>query len=68
MSAPPEQVTTTYIQQEHHPGGWEDHAETDDREVAESRSFAASRGRATRLIERTERVLAEAAAQKKNRR
>jgi hypothetical protein len=53
-------VTTTYVQQEQQPGGWVDNAETDDREIALGRykAFAASR-KGTRLIERTERVLAE---------
>jgi hypothetical protein len=61
-------VTTTYVQQEQIPGGWEDNAETDDRELAESRykAFAASRER-TRLIERTERVLAEGPQPKRKR-
>ncbi len=49
------------------PGGWVDHASTDDREVALGRykSLAASNPRATRLIERTERVVVEGAPQRK---
>jgi hypothetical protein len=62
-------LTTTmiYVQQEQQPGGWVDHASTDDREVALGRykSLAASNPRATRLIERTERVVVEGAPQRK---
>ena len=56
-------VTTIYVQQEQRPGGWEDNAETPDKDVALGRykAFAASRER-TRLTERTERVLAEGPA------
>ena len=52
-------VTTVYVQQEQRPGGWEDNAATDDRELALARYKAFARERGTRLIERTERVLAE---------
>jgi hypothetical protein len=52
-------VTIVYVQQERHPGGWVDHASTEDREIAESRYKAFARERGTRLIERTEQVLAE---------
>jgi hypothetical protein len=64
------QVKTVYVQQEQRPGGWEDNAETDDRALALSRykAFAAGSARPTRLIERTERVLSDAAPQKKGRR
>jgi hypothetical protein len=63
---PDAKTTTTYIQQEQRPGGWADHAKTDDRELALSRyrAFSAGHDRATRLIERTERVLAEGAPAK----
>ena len=48
------------------PGGWEDNASTDDRELAVARykAFAAGNSRATRFIERTEKVIAEDAPKK----
>ena len=52
-------VTTVYVQQEQRPGGWEDNAATTDKDVALGRYKAFDRERGTRLIERTERVLAE---------
>jgi hypothetical protein len=55
--------TRTYVQQEQHPGKWQDHASTDDAQIALARykAFATSNQRQTRLIERIERVLHEGA-------
>ena len=50
---------TVYVQQTQVPGGWQDHAETEDRAIAMARYKAFARDKGTRLIERTERVLAE---------
>ena len=53
---------TVYVQQQQVPGGWQDHAETDDRAIAMGRYKAFAREKGTRLIERTERVLVEGLA------
>jgi hypothetical protein len=65
-----DKVPTIYVQQVREPGGWEDNASTDDRELAVARykAFAAGNPRATRLIERTEKVIAEDAPKNKARR
>jgi len=54
-----ESVCTVYVQQTQIPGGWQDHAETEDRAIATARYNAFARERGTRLIERTKRVLVE---------
>src|SRR5688500_15641060 len=43
---PGENVRTVYVQQQQVPGGWEDHAETEDRAIANARykSFAREKG------------------------
>jgi hypothetical protein len=55
---------TVYVQQQQVPGGWEDHASTEDRALAMARYKAFAREKGTRLIERTERVLIEGSAKK----
>ena len=54
-----DKATTIYVQQVREPGGWENNASTDDRDLAVARytAFAAGNARATRLIERTEGVV-----------
>ena len=50
---------TVYVQQQQVPGGWEDHAKTQDRAIAMGRYKVFAREKGTRLIERTDRVLVE---------
>ena len=50
-------VRTVYVQQTQVPGGWQDHAETEDRTIATARYKVFAHEKGTRLIERTERVL-----------
>jgi len=57
------QPRTVYVQQTQVPGGWQDHAETDDRAIGMGRYKLFAREKGTRLIERTERVLVEGLAQ-----
>ena len=59
-----ETVRTVYVQQEQVPGGWQDHAETEDRAIALARYKSFARDKGTRLIERTERVLVEGVMRK----
>jgi hypothetical protein len=53
---------TIYVQQQQVPGGWDDHAATEDRALAMARYKAFAREKGTRLIERTERVVIEGSA------
>ena len=55
---------TVYVQQQQVPGGWDDHAATEDRALALARYKSFAREKGTRLIERTERVLVEGLARK----
>ena len=42
---------TVYVQQQQVPGGWQDHAETEDRAIANARYKSFAREKGTRLIE-----------------
>jgi hypothetical protein len=48
---PDDTVRTVYVQQQQVPGGWQDHAETEDRAIANARYKSFAREKGTRLIE-----------------
>jgi hypothetical protein len=54
-----ETARTVYVQQTQAPGGWQDHAETDDRAIATARYKSFAREKGLSLIERIERMMVE---------